>query len=168
VTPPDRPADRPWERVYTVNDYYDGPRGGTADFGGVPHVYRNLCYDTEYGDPAWDPDDDRFELSPVAPEVLAMDVEAYTLWGRWQAAYFAGRAPDAPDEGPRVLPEDAERYAELERLLAGRLVVDPARRVVARGEFRRDPAWRPAREWGGPGTEGWEPPALQVRWTPLP
>ncbi len=29
-----------WERVYTVNDYHDGPILGVADFNGTPHIYK--------------------------------------------------------------------------------------------------------------------------------
>lgn len=54
--------DHGFERVYTVHDYWDGPRSGFADFGGVPHAYRSLWLDDL---DEWDPD--RFELSPIAP-----------------------------------------------------------------------------------------------------
>jgi hypothetical protein len=30
-----------WCRVYTVNDYYDGPRPGIADYQGRPHAYES-------------------------------------------------------------------------------------------------------------------------------
>src|SRR5687768_8510315 len=31
-----------FERVYTVTDYWDGPREGIADFQDVPHLYRSI------------------------------------------------------------------------------------------------------------------------------
>jgi hypothetical protein len=31
-----------WDRVHTVNDYYDGPRLGIADVDRVPHIYMRL------------------------------------------------------------------------------------------------------------------------------
>ncbi len=52
--------ERSFEHVYTVTDYYDGPRGGVAEFNGVPHVYRSLFLDSE---DEWDAE--RFELSPL-------------------------------------------------------------------------------------------------------
>jgi hypothetical protein len=40
------------DRVYTLNDYYDGPRIGIADVDGVPHVYEAEFDHSsdEYGD----------------------------------------------------------------------------------------------------------------------
>jgi len=31
-----------WDRVHTVNDYYDGPRRGIADVDGVPYIYEHI------------------------------------------------------------------------------------------------------------------------------
>ena len=50
-----------FEPVHSVDEYYDGPREGMADFGGHPHRYRSMYLDGA----EWDPDDDRFELTPV-------------------------------------------------------------------------------------------------------
>jgi len=30
-----------WERVYTINDFWDGPRFGVADVSGRPHIYES-------------------------------------------------------------------------------------------------------------------------------
>lgn len=45
-------ASMAWDRVYTINDYYDGPRLGIADVDGVPHIYEaEFDYSSdEYGD----------------------------------------------------------------------------------------------------------------------
>jgi hypothetical protein len=74
MTHKDPLMDGPYERVYTVTDYYDGPRSGVASLGGRPHVYRSL-----WQDQADDWDDDRFELSPIAPEVLALALEDWAI-----------------------------------------------------------------------------------------
>jgi hypothetical protein len=37
----------PPERVYVENAWYDGPREGVADIGGVPHRFKSLFDDTE-------------------------------------------------------------------------------------------------------------------------
>jgi hypothetical protein len=34
--------EQKFEKVYTVTDFYDGPRGGIANFRGHPHVYESL------------------------------------------------------------------------------------------------------------------------------
>jgi hypothetical protein len=49
------------EKVYTVTDYYDGPKRGVADFGAIPHAYESLFDDSE------DEWDSTFLLRPVDP-----------------------------------------------------------------------------------------------------
>ena len=139
------------ETVYTVDDYYDGPRSGIADFGGRPHFYRSLYLENE----KWDPDEDRFELSPVSAEVRDLAVEAFLLWQRWQVASFAGTAAPRNTGDVAVLPEDRARYFELEAALAPFLVINPVTRFVMRGEFTgQSPRDQPLN-------------GLTVRWTPV-
>ena len=58
-----------FEVVHLVDDYYDGPRTGVADFGGSPHRFRNLGWVSPDGpDEPWDSLEDRFELTPVAED----------------------------------------------------------------------------------------------------
>ena len=139
--------DREFETVYTVDEYYDGPRSGIADFGGVPHFYRSVYLDTVH----WNPDEDRFELSPVTAAVRDMAVEAYKLWQRWQSASFAGTAPETEDNAPRVLSEDRPRYETLMLALAPHLRIDSNHRFLMRGEFTTSPQGQP-------------PSGLGVRW----
>lgn len=141
-----------FERVYTVHDFYDIPRAGFADFGGVPHAYRSVWRD-DLDD--WDPAD-RFELSPVSREVLEMALEDWAIWLRWEAAYSAGRVPL---ESHPALPPDRARDEELAPLLTRAMEIDPARRRVATGEFRR--------AGGGPAGAGLSRGELQVRWIPV-
>ena len=53
-----------FEPVHDVEDYYDGPRTGIADFRGLPHRFRSVGWSSPDGPdgPEWDPNDDRFEL----------------------------------------------------------------------------------------------------------
>ena len=53
--------DKNFEPVESVDDYYDGPRAGIANFRGQPHAYRSLYLDSS----EWNPDEDRFELTPL-------------------------------------------------------------------------------------------------------
>ena len=130
-----------FERVYAVRDWYDGPRDGAADYLGRPHRFRSLYLENE----RWDPDEDRFELTPLPAHVLPWMVEAHELWQRYLVALRAGSAPELPPDSPGVLPEDRERYDALERQVETALAdLKPA--LVARGEFSlTDPAvrWRP-------------------------
>lgn len=36
-----------YERVYTVNEYYDGPRKGIADYCGEPHLYECILNESD-------------------------------------------------------------------------------------------------------------------------
>jgi hypothetical protein len=59
-----------WERLYTVNDYHDGPLLGVADYKGTPHIYEAefSSEDDEYTG--------RFRLAKIEPQLLALVMEA--------------------------------------------------------------------------------------------
>jgi hypothetical protein len=147
--------DRPFERVYTVVDYYDGPRLGIADLDGTPHVYRSLWLDSA---DEWDAV--RFELAPLSSEGLAVALEDWAIWRRFERAYRAGEVGWSGDEREwGALPEDRARHEELRPALDRALTIDGARRLVARGEFRPHGP-RPADASPGVMRD------LEVRWTP--
>ena len=58
-----------WDRVHTVNDYYDGPRRGVANVDGVPHIYEaELDHSSdEYGD--------TYFVSPIDKGLMALILE---------------------------------------------------------------------------------------------
>lgn len=65
-----------FETVISVDDYYDGPRLGVANFNGLPHRYHSFGWlpDGEWCS-GYTPDEDRFYLAPVdappdAPEIV--------------------------------------------------------------------------------------------------
>jgi len=126
--------DRTLDTVYTIEDWYDGPREGAANFRGVPHRYRSVYLDT----PAWNPEEDRFELTPISMEILIAMREAHELWRRWDDARREGTVPEMSDDAPRVLPEDQVRYsalrAEIDAALAGLVPT-----ILARGAFQYRP-----------------------------
>jgi hypothetical protein len=134
------------ERVYTMTDYYDGPREGIADFEGQPHLYKSEWNDGE------DLSTSTFKLSPVDPRLLALALEAWGIWRRWETAFHEGRTTR---ETHPALPEERSRSDELNQILEHELKIDEHRCVRARGDFKQldDP------EWSG---LGWKP--LQVRW----
>jgi|RhiMetdeSRZDD1v2_1073273.scaffolds.fasta_scaffold818701_2 hypothetical protein len=119
-----------FERVYTIDEWRAGPRAGVANFAGAPHFYRSV-------------DEDRFELTPLSPELLAMMLEADALLHRWHPGpRISGQVP-AQGSGP---PEERARYSELQRQIADGL----AKRhpiAIMRGHFDFDPD--------------------RVRWTPI-
>ena len=128
-----------FERVYTIDEWRSGPRAGVANFAGAPHYYRSV----ERGNEAWSPTEDRFELIPLSPELLAMMLEADALLHRWHPG---PRTSDlAPLDGFSLARERA-RYAELERQIADALA-ERHPIAIMRGHFDFDPD--------------------RVRWTPI-
>lgn len=139
---------QPFETVYTVTDYYDGPRRGIADFGGRPHLY-----DSRF-DGARDEYGDAYELRGVDDETFRLALEDWAIWLRWEDAFQAGQTPQ--DTHP-ALPADRERHLEIEAILSQRLAALSGPVVRATAEFRP----RPGRPTGGRGR--W----LEVRWRPV-
>ncbi len=136
-----------FERVHTMTDYYDGPRGGIADFEGQPHLYESIFND--------DADDytDIFRLSPVSQDLFRLALEDWQNWLRWETAFHNGRT--TRDTHP-ALPADRRRHDELDAILKDRLVIDDSNCFTANGEFRvRDDP-----DWSG---RGFRP--LEVKWS---
>jgi hypothetical protein len=114
---------QPFERVFTVSSYYDGPREGVAMLRGQP------CYFASRSDD----DEDVFDLWPIDGETLALALEDWALWCRWLAAFHAGQTTQ---ETHPALPADRERWERLRARLEGKLPPDRPASSSARGEFR--------------------------------
>ena len=142
-----------FETVHTMTDYYDGPRGGIADFLGVPHVYEST-----YADVADKPGvaNDVFRLSSVAPEIFELALEDWAIWLRWETAFHRGEL--TPDDAHPALLVDRVRHEELKRLLSSQLVIAKHGWVLAHAEFR-------VRNAPNHSGLGFHP--LEVAWTPL-
>jgi len=138
-----------FEIVYTVTDWYDGPREGTANYRGAPHHYRSVCFDAD----GWDADEDRFQLTPITEADLALALEDWAIWRRWEDAFNDGLV--SQDSHP-ALPTDRQRHDELSALLAVRLRTNTDISVAAHGEFRPHPV--------APGVPFGRPCPLAVRW----
>jgi hypothetical protein len=95
---------------------------------------------------------DHYLLSPIDDDALALALEDWAIFRRWEAAYYRG---DASIDTIPALPGERERHEELERLLQGRLAVHPARAVRKRATFRRIP---------NPGPTWRVMPLLEVHW----
>ena len=119
--------------------FYDGPRGGVADFEGRPHAYASL-FDESVGY------SDTFLLMPIDDELFRLALEDWAIWLRWESAFRTG---ETPQETHPALPSDRQRHEELERLIGGRLDPRPELSYRAHAEFRPK----------SPGA------GLQVRWT---
>jgi hypothetical protein len=139
---------RPFERVFTVTDYYDGPRRGIASFDGRPHAYDSPFdhWEERY--------EDLYELRPVDEMTFRIALEEWEIWLRWEAAFHAGTK--TIDSHPALGPDRA-RHEELARDLAGRLAALPGPVIQARAVFR--PTGQPS----DGGSRRW----LEVQWTPV-
>jgi hypothetical protein len=104
-----------WDRVYTINEYYDGPVLGVADYRGKPHIYQKQ-FNREVDEYA-----DRFLLSPIDPELFLWVLEDWEIWLRWDAAYRQGKVDIKTHP---ALPEERQRHAELSQLIGDRLKPD--------------------------------------------
>jgi hypothetical protein len=131
-----------FERGYTIDEWRQGPRAGVANFAGSPHFYRAVG---ESGEGVWSPNGDRFELTPLPPELLELVLEANALFHRWHPG---PRTPNEPAPALSGAPEDRARYADLQRQIADGL----AKRhpiAIMRGHFDFDPdrvRWTPVDE----------------------
>ena len=67
-----------FQKVYMVWDLYDGARTGLADFNGVPH-YFSCVFSDQYTD--------KFELSPVSDNYLALALEQWKIYRDWELQY---------------------------------------------------------------------------------
>jgi hypothetical protein len=139
---------RPFERVFTMTDYYDGPRRGIASFDGRPHAYHSPFnhWEEQY--------EDLYELRAVDDKTLRIALEDWAIWLRWEAAFYAGTASV---ESHPALPPDRARHEELSRSLEARLAALPGPVFRARAVFRPtgDPQEGAPRQW------------LEVQWMPV-
>jgi hypothetical protein len=115
-----------YERVFTVTDYYDGPRKGLANFLGKPHLYECI-FDQIKGDYS-----DLFRLTPIDVETFQLAMEDWSIWQRWELAFHSGKADLSTHP---ALPQDASRHKELERILDKTLVPVPQKAFTKAGHF---------------------------------
>jgi len=119
-----------WDRVHTENDYYDGPRLGIADVDGVPHIY-----EAEF-DHSSDEYGDTYFVSPVDQSLLALVLEDWEIWLRWDAAFKRGEV--SVDSHP-ALPQDRERHEALKIAIGDRLRVDRVHAKYLKARFATSP-----------------------------
>lgn len=116
-----------WQRVHTVNEFYDGEIFGVADYEGGPHVYEAQWNDAsqEYGP--------IFRLSEIEPELLALVLEDWAIWLRWRAAFHGGLVTQ---ETHPALPSDRPRHEALKAEIGDRFEAKRRGPILKTGEFR--------------------------------
>jgi hypothetical protein len=98
-----------YERVFTVTEYFDGPRKGNANYHGRPHFYECVF------DEANDNYSDLFQLTPVDTEIFELAMEDWGIWRRWEIAFHTGKADIATRP---ALPHETKRHLELKNTFA--------------------------------------------------
>jgi hypothetical protein len=133
------------DRVFTINDYYDGPRLGVAELGGAPHIYEAEFdhSNDEYGE--------TYFLSPISQELLDLVLEDWAIWCRWHEAHKRG---EVASETHPALPHERARHEEIKQLIGEKLKSDPSNRRRFKGSFSTPPECRGT--WNGTLVE-WEP-----------
>lgn len=119
-----------FEPVYTVSDWYDGPREGLAVINGVPHYFEGWDFDPR--DAA-----DEYFVWPASEAAVAMEREQWAIYVAYEVS-DAGREMHPAHGGV-----DA-RYDELNVLLAPhRQKPDGAQRLVGEVRFDDGERYRP-------------------------
>ena len=122
--------------LYTISDWYDGPRAGATEFVGRPYFYRSIYLDSD----VWDPNESRFELTPLTEDALSWELETIRIFERWDSARKDGRIVWNPDDEAAfgALPEDMQRYRDLnEKLKTYLLKTRP--KLLVHGSFEGGP-----------------------------
>lgn len=122
-----------FERVYTVWDYYDGPRSGIANLLGVAHAYSCKWDDSE------SEYTDIFLLTPIDLETLRLALEQWAILRKWEGEFHEGRVAAYTHPG---LAGQNSRYAELEVMINASLVGHPRWQAVAMFRARPEQANR--------------------------
>jgi hypothetical protein len=119
-------SQRGFEEVFTVTDYYDGPRQGIANYLGLPHFYDCIFSDQKQDFTC------AYHLTPVSDQIFRLALEDWAIWKRWEHAFKSGNT--VMDTHP-ALTEDAVRHSEIEALVADRLKTDPTKSIVRAAKF---------------------------------
>lgn len=134
-----------FELVYTVQDYWDGPRQGIADFQGVPHIYERQFDKIE------DDWSDTFLLAPIDEKSFNLAMDAWAIWKRHLKAV---ERKEVLLSTHSVLPEDKERYEQIKPAIDALLELIPVNAIRAKAEFRTIQGSGSQAEW-------------QVRWSSI-
>src|SRR5262249_22272614 len=105
------------EEVFTVEDYYDGPRKGVAKFRGQPHFY-DCLFDQAKGEYS-----DLYHLTPLPQSISELAKEDWAIWKKWEAAFHSG---EETIESYPALPQDRARHQEIRAILASTLTTNAA------------------------------------------
>ena len=125
-----------WEKVHTVDDWYDGERLGLADYHGQPHLYESRWDHAKGG---WEGEcwrrkkrTSHYWLSPVTPEVFSLAMEDLSILLRWTSAFDQGQVDLSTHP---ALPEDRLRHEEIKTLIGSALDPCQPEAFLVAGQF---------------------------------
>jgi hypothetical protein len=114
------------EEVFTVTDYYDGPRLGIANYLGTPHFF-----DCVFSDEKQDYSN-LYRLTLVTDQAFQLALEDWAIWTRWERAFKGGQTSLKTHP---ALPEDSARHEEIVSLVSDQLKTDPTHCIVRSAKF---------------------------------
>jgi len=115
-----------YEEVFTVMDYYDGPRRGIANFNGKPHFYDCVLDESRQNY------SDRYRLNAIPNHIFELAMEDCAIWEKWQAAFLAGKTSKGSHP---ALPQDRSRHEVIRSILDAALRTDELTCVIRIGSF---------------------------------
>ena len=104
-----------WEKVYSVDGFYDDPILGIADLNGKPHIYEAILETPE------DADLSRYYLMPAEADLIDIVLEAGRLHRKWVDGCETG--------------EDKARNEALQKVIRERVKTIPEESVIMEGSF---------------------------------
>ena len=117
---------RGYELVFTVDEYYDGPRTGVANFQGEPHFY-DCIFDQKRDDYS-----NLFQLTPIDQRTFELALAAWEIWRKWEAAYQQGKVKWGSHP---ALQADTTKCRKMTKMLERLLKTDPKRSITRIGHF---------------------------------
>ncbi|WP_379158974.1 hypothetical protein [Paenibacillus sp. sgz5001063] len=89
-----------------MNDWWDGPKTGVADYKGAPHIFNKNFNES------LDDYDEYYLLTPITQEQCQLIIEGYEIWKRYRDASSEQQSPSIYG----ALPGEHERYVEINSL----------------------------------------------------
>tara|TARA_R110002073_G_scaffold335466_1_gene527516 strand:- start:146 stop:559 length:414 start_codon:yes stop_codon:yes gene_type:complete len=117
-----------YEKVYTVNDYWDGPIEGVADYQGKPHKFK-LLFDKNEDQYSTD-----YELQKISTKEFKLILQSWSLWIKWNNK--EGKTKEEFDSHP-VLPTDKEELEKIEAQLRELAESNDSNKFKIKGFFNR-------------------------------
>ena len=117
-----------YEKVHTVNDYWDGPVEGVADYQGKPHKF-NLLFDENEDDYSTD-----YELQKISTKEFDLIILSWSLWIKWKNK--KDKTKEEIDSHP-VLPKDKKEREIIEAQLKKLTESRDSTKFKVKGFFKR-------------------------------